>query len=181
MTQVQKTLSAYLRQNADCNVKLPLKEGMRVYISKNNSFAGIDFKDKYCGAYGKVYLENEIFSVPKGFFINLCGALNLSTDVSNQSGKIANYILKNLISEDIRGASVEFGGDSMGYLTMEDRFAVVKKLSDGKEKPFCTVFECDYISAEYTLEKFGEKPAAYFNDGPESYCKVIDIDLCGIA
>lgn len=166
MTQVQKIIASALGAES-------LERGKRIYIKKKENFGGISFDDKLCGAYGKVYIDSEVFSVPDGIFIDLCGVLR------NDAGsmEIAEYFKKSLKRENFSGMTVEIGGDSMSYLTMDDRFAVVKAMNELSAVPFCTVFECDYITAEYTLENLLEKPAAFFNSGPQNYERIIRIDL----
>lgn len=164
MTQTQKIIARSL------GVDL-IEAETRVYISEEAS--AISFSDKLCGAYGRLYLEQKIFSVPQGIFVDLRAPLRNNAS----SEKIAEYIVHFLAKHDIKGKSVEFGGDSMTYLTMDDRFAITEKLANCENKPFCVIFEYDYITAEYTLEKFGKKPTTFFNDGPQSYVEVIRLDI----
>ena len=126
-----------------------LERGKRIYIKKKENFGGISFDDKLCGV-----LRNDAGSM-----------------------EVAEYFKKSLKRENFSGMTVEIGGDSMSYLTMDDRFAVVKAMNELSAVPFCTVFECDYITAEYTLENLLEKPAAFFNSGPQNYERIIRIDL----
>ena len=163
MTQTQKIIADALGT--------PVAVGKRVYIKEEKG--SVSFSDKLCGAYGKLFLAENIFEVPCGIFVDLCGALR--NDATKED--VANYILQTLEKKDISQKSVEFGGDSMTYLTMEDRFAVVEKLMQSEKKPFCITFEYDYITAEYTLEKFGKKPQTFFNDGPASYEEIIALSL----
>ncbi len=164
MTQTQKIISYAL------NTDKPLA-GTRVYISKESE--GISFDKPFCGAYGKLFLKEMIFSVPQGIFVDLSAPLR--DDITSE--QVAEYVAKFLSKKNIEGRSVEFGGDSMTYLTMDDRFEIVKKLESCEKKPFCVIFEYDYITAEYTLEKFEKKPTTFFNDGPQSYEEVISLEL----
>lgn len=163
MTQTQKILSAVLK-------KADIKSGMRVYIREPHPAIS---DDHICGAYGKLYLKEKAFTVPDGVFINLDGALR--NDV--KSCEVAEYIYAYLKKEKLCGLSVELGGDSMGYLTMDDRIEVVKTLINSDISPFCVIFECDYITAQYTLEILKEKTAAFYNDGPQNFKKVITVDI----
>ena len=164
MTQTQKIIAENLGQN----VILP---GTRVYVKEEKE--AVSFSDKLCGAYGRLFVENSIFDVPQGVFVDLCGALR--NDATSED--IAEYINAALSSYDIAATSVEFGGDSMTYLTMDDRFAVVEKLMKNEKKPFCAIFEYDYITSEYVYEKFGTKPQVFFNNGPESFREIITVSL----
>ncbi len=166
MTQTQKIISAALK-------KADIKSGIRVYIKEPHiAISDIPF----CGAYGRLYLKEKAFTVPDGVFINLDGALRNDA----KSCDIAEYIYTSLKNEGLLGLSVEFGGDSMGYLTMDDRIEVVKALVDQNISPFCVIFECDYITAQYTLETLKEKTAAFYNDGPQNFKKIITVDLSKI-
>jgi homoaconitase/3-isopropylmalate dehydratase large subunit len=163
MTQTQRIIASSLKNPS-------VKDGMRVYIKENHPALS---DDSLCGAYGKLCLKENPLVVPKGVFVNLDGALR--NDVSGE--EIAQYVLSFLQKEALCGLSVEFGGDSMGYLTMNERIEIVKTLSNSRISPFCVIFECDYITAEYTLETFGEKPSAFYNDGPESFEKILVLNL----
>lgn len=163
MTQTQKIISAALK-NAD------IKSGMKVYIKEQ--YPAIS-DTPFCGAYGRLYLKEKAFTVPEGVFINLDGALRNDA----KSCDIAEYIYTSLKKEDLSGFSVEFGGDSMGYLTMDDRIEVVKALEKSDVSPFCVIFECDYITAQYTLETLKEKTVAFYNDGPQNFMKIITLDI----
>ncbi len=163
MTQVQRIIASALSRN-------DIKSGMRVYIKEPHHAIS---EDALCGAYGRLFLKEKAFAVPEGVFVNLDGALR--NDAKTE--EIANYIREFLKDKKLSGLSIEFGGDSMGYLTMDDRLSVVKAISGSDISPFCTIFECDYITAEYTLEVLKEKTAAFYNDGPQSFCDVITLDL----
>jgi homoaconitase/3-isopropylmalate dehydratase large subunit len=163
MTQTQRIISDCLK-NAEINV------GTRVYITENHPAIS---EAPLCGAYGKLYLKKNPLTIPKGVFINLDGALR--NDITSE--EISAYILRFLKKEALCGLSVEFGGDAMGYLTMEDRLSIVKTLYESDISPFCVIFECDYITAEYTSEMLKEKTVAFYNDGPESFEKIITLNL----
>lgn len=169
MTQTQKILSALLGKNTICT-------GDRVYITEEKCTDACSCSDKACGAYGRLYIPTEPFSVPAGIFIDLRGVLRNDAE----SGDIAQFVCEKLKGEFSPSVSVEFGGDSMTFLNMDDRFSVVKALNSQEDAPHNVIFECDYITAEYTLENFGKKPAAFFNDGPKSYIKIIPLDLTEI-
>ena len=163
MTQTQKIISAALKLT-------DIKAATEVYI-KDSHVAISD--DPFCGAYGRLYLKEKAFTVPEGVFINLDGALRNNAESCDVAQHIHNFLKK----EKLCGLSVEFGGDSMGYLTMDDRTEVVKALTDAEISPFCVIFECDYITAEYTNSVLKEKTAAFYNDGPQNFKKIITIDL----
>lgn len=162
MTQTQRIIASALSR-AD------IKSGMRVYIKESHPAIS---QNALCGAYGRLYLKDQAFTVPEGVFINLDGALR--NDAT--SDEVALYISEFLSNEEICGISVEFGGDAMGYLTMDDRISVTQKLYESL-LPFSVIFECDYITAEYVSESLGEKAVAFYNDGPQSFKKVITLDL----
>ncbi len=164
MTQIQKIIAHTL--NTD-----KISAGTRVYVSEESD--GISFDDPFCGAYGKLYIKEKIFAVPCGIFIDLTAPLR--DDITSE--QLAEYVTRFLSEKNIEGRTVEFGGDSMTYLTMDDRFEIVRKLENHEKKPFCVIFEYDYITAEYTLEKFGKKPTTFFNDGPQSYEEVVSLAL----
>lgn len=164
MTQTQKIIADALNTKS-------ITADTRVYISEESH--GISFQDSLCGAYGMLFLKEKIFSVPHGVFIDL--AAPLRDDIT--SGALAEYIVSFLSEKDISGKSIEFGGDSMTYLTMEDRTEIVRSFENCDKKPFCIIFEYDYITAEYTLEHFGKKPVTFFNDGPGSYDEIISLEL----
>ena len=164
MTQTQKIIARTL--GAD-----NITAGARVYISESTD--AVSFDEKLCGAYGKLFLKEKIFTVPEGIFIDLEAPLR--NDITSE--KIADFVADFISKLDVEGKSLEFGGDSMTYLTMDDRFAVVEKLLDLEKKPFCVIFEYDYITAEYTFEHFGKKPETFYNDGPQSYEQVVTLEL----
>ena len=162
MTQTQRIIASALNRP-------DITSGTRVYVKEAHpAISTVAF----CGAYGRLYLKDSTFTVPEGVFINLDGALR--NDAT--SDEVAEYVAKFLSDEELCNISVEFGGDAMGYLTMDDRISVTKKLCESG-LPFSVIFECDYITAEYVSEALGEKPVAFYNDGPQSFKKVITLDL----
>lgn len=163
MTQVQRIIASALSLS-------DIKSGMRVYIKEPHHAIS---EDALCGAYGRLFLKEKAFTVPEGVFVNLDGALRNDA----KADEVANYICGFLKNKNLSGLSIEFGGDSMGYLTMDDRLSVVKAVSESDISPFCTIFECDYITAEYTLEVLKEKTAAFYNDGPQFFREIITLDL----
>lgn len=164
MTQTQKIIATAL------GVK-DISSGTRVYISEQSD--GISFYEPICGAFGKLFIKDKIFTVPESIFIDLTAPLRY--DVTSE--EIAEYIKTVLSKKDITAKALEFGGDSMTYLTMDDRIEIVKALSECEKKPFCVIFEYDYITAEYTLEHFSKKPVTFFNDGPQFFEEVISLAL----
>lgn len=166
MTQIQKIL-------AFASKKSTVSQGESVTVSQNTELSALSFSDRLCGVYGALYLENGTVTVPRGIFIDLQGALR--DDISSRD--VAEFLFSRLESKISPDISLEFGGDSMTYLNASDRTETVKRFIDTQKKPFSVTFECDYIAAEYTIEKFGKKPQAFYNDGPESYLEVIAVDL----
>lgn len=131
--------------------------------------------DALCGAYGALCSDcvSESVTVAESVFVNLDGALR--DDASEQ--ELAEYIKGELAKENIAGLCVEFGGDSLTYLTMNDRFAIVRELLG--ESPFCVIFESDFNTALF-LEERKERVPMFLNDGPHNYKKVITLNLCEI-
>ena len=164
MTQTQKIIASAINSQS-------IGVGTRVYVTQEGD--GISFDDSLCGAYGKLFVKDKIFSVPSSVFVDLTAPVRYDAT----SADIATYIAEFLSGYDIENKSVEFGGDSMTYLTMDDRFEIVKKLTEGTKKPFSVIFEYDYITAEYTLSHFSKKPVTFFNDGPQFFDEVISLSL----
>lgn len=164
MTQTQKIIARALGAAT-------VSAGTRVYITEETD--GISFSDPLCGAYGKLFLDQKIFGVPQGIFVDLTCPLRYDAT----SEIVAEYIADLLSNYDIENKAIEFGGDSMTYLTMDDRFEIVKKLSSCEKKPFSVIFEYDYITAEYTMSRFSKKPVTFFNDGPQFFENVISLPL----
>ena len=131
--------------------------------------------DPVCGAFGALSDEllNDMTTIPESVFVNLDGALR--DDASDDD--VAGYIRDFLEKSSVEGLCIEFGGDSLTYLTMDDRFATVRELS--RIKPFCVLFESDFNTALY-LEQKGMRAPMFLNDGPENYKKVIDLSLAEI-
>lgn len=167
MTQIQKII-------AFSSGKQSVLPGEKVSLVKADG--AVSATDTLCGIYGALYTEKNEITVPEGIFIDLCGALRDDA----KSPEVAEFLfekLKDKIQPDI---SLEFGGDSMTYLTADDRAETIKAFLGHVIRPFSVSFECDYIAAEYKLEKFGTKPRAFYNDGPESYTEVIHVDISDI-
>lgn len=167
MTQIQKIIAF----SAGKQHVLP---GEKVKIDTENG--AISSKDTLCGVYGALYAETKDITVPDGIFVDLCGALRDDA----KSCEVADFLFEKLKGKIRSDISIEFGGDSMTYLTAEDRVCTIKAFEKADIRPFSVSFECDYIAAEYTFEKFGTKPRAFYNDGPQSYAEVIHVDITDI-
>ncbi len=165
MTSVQKIISTAVGHAASIGECVELC---------NTEYNNISFSDRLCGAYGNIFLCSNSFYVPRGIFCDLTGALR--NDVTTE--EIAEYFVsffEELCDKDI---CIEIGGDSLSYLTMDDRIAVTEKLSSLSF--FGVMFECDFLSVGYVYDNFGLRQKGVFNDGPEFYDKVIPLDLSAI-
>ncbi len=165
MTSVQKIISGAAGKLIPVGGSATLLE---------SEYPNISFCDRLCGAYGSLYLDSLCFVVPKGIFCDLTGALR--NDVTTEG--IAEYFHRFFSQEGDYGTSLEIGGDSLSYLTMDDRFAIGSKLSELGF--FAVIFECDFQSVEYVYENFGYRQKGVFNDGPDSYEKIISLDISAI-
>ncbi len=111
------------------------------------------------------------FKVPEAIKFNLTGKLNPFT-----SGKDLILHIIGMIGVD--GAlykSMEFTGEGMHTLTMDDRFTIANMAIEAGAKN--GIFEVDDLTVEY-MKAHGEKEYTVFTaDEDAEYCQVIDIDL----
>ena len=118
---------------------------------------GISYDDPACGAYGSLFLPRGKIRVPRGIFIDLCGALR--DDVTSDA--VAEYLVSlcrpYLAVRSAPLVAPEFGGDSLTYLTIDDRLATAKKLID---------------------MHLGFAPL--FNDSPDDFEAIVRADLAAI-
>ena len=114
------------------------------------------------------------FKVPEAIKFNLTGKLNPYT-----SGKDLILHIIGMIGVD--GAlykSMEFTGEGMHTLTMDDRFTIANMAIEAGAKN--GIFEVDDLTVEY-MKAHGEKDYTVFTaDEDAEYCQVIDIDLSKI-
>lgn len=140
---------------------------------------GISSDDPACGAYGSLFLHGGKIRVPRGIFIDLCGALR--DDVT--SAAVAEYLVSlcrpYLAVRSAPLVAPEFGGDSLTYLTIEDRLETAKRLID-EHLGFAPLFECDFVAAQYAEEKGLPRLAPLFNDSPDDFEAIVRADLAAI-
>lgn len=80
----------------------------------------------------------------------------------------------NTCGTDIGNKSVEFGGDSLSYLYVEERYKIAKALFG---KCANCIFEADYLTVEYLRQRGATTLPVYFADGEWDYEKVITVNL----
>ncbi len=71
--------------------------------------------------------------------------------------------------------SMEFGGEGMSNLTMDDRFTVANMAIEAGAKN--GIFEADEITLQYIKEHSSRKPLTYKADDEAEYERVYEIDL----
>ncbi len=111
------------------------------------------------------------FKVPEAIKFNLTGKLN-----ENVSGKDLILHIIGMIGVD--GAlykSMEFTGEGMYTLTMDDRFAIANMAIEAGAKN--GIFEVDELTIEYMKEHSTKEYTVFKADEDAEYCQVIDIDL----
>ena len=111
------------------------------------------------------------FKVPEAIKFNLTGKLNPYT-----SGKDLILHIIGMIGVD--GAlykSMEFTGEGMHTLTMDDRFTIANMAIEAGAKN--GIFEVDDLTIEYMKEHSTKTYTAFTADEDAEYAKVIDIDL----
>lgn len=104
------------------------------------------------------------------------------------SGKPSKYVTgKDLILEIIRligvdGAlykTLEFTGDSIAYLSMDDRFALCNMSIEAGAKSGIVAY--DEITAEFLLDKtLRSEPKIHYSDADATYCQVLEIDVANL-
>ena len=111
------------------------------------------------------------FKVPSAIKFNLTGKLN-----KNCSGKDVILTIIGMIGVD--GAlyrSMEFSGDGVASLSMDDRLCICNMAIEAGAKN--GIFPVDDITREYMKNRCERTPKEYAADDDAVYEKVIDIDL----
>ncbi len=111
------------------------------------------------------------FKVPEAIRFNLTGKLPKYV-----SGKDLILHIIGMIGVD--GAlykSMEFGGEGMHSLTMDDRFTIANMAIEAGAKN--GIFEVDDLTREYMREHSKKEWTEYVADSDAEYAEVIDIDL----
>ncbi len=111
------------------------------------------------------------FKVPEAIRFNLTGKFQ-----NNVSGKDLILHIIGMIGVD--GAlykSMEFGGEGMHNLTMDDRFTIANMAIEAGAKN--GIFEVDDLTREYMKEHSAKAFTEYKADEDAIYSRVIDIDL----
>ena len=111
------------------------------------------------------------FKVPEAIKFNLTGKLQPYT-----SGKDLILHIIGMIGVD--GAlykSMEFTGEGMHTLTMDDRFTIANMAIEAGAKN--GIFEVDELTVEYMKEHSTKEYKVFEADEDAEYCQVIDIDL----
>ena len=114
------------------------------------------------------------FKVPEAIKFNLTGKLNPYT-----SGKDLILHIIGMIGVD--GAlykSMEFTGEGMHTLTMDDRFTIANMAIEAGAKN--GIFEVDDLTREYMREHSKREFSEFTADSDAQYCQVIDIDLATV-
>ena len=128
---------------------------------------GVGSTDMAAGmAIGKAW-----FKVPEAIRFNLTGRLNKYV-----SGKDLILHIIGMIGVD--GAlykSMEFTGDGIAHLTMDDRFTIANMAIEAGAKN--GIFEVDDKTREYMKEHSVKEYKEFTADADAEYVKVIDIDL----
>lgn len=170
MTGVQKILArAAGKESVSAGEELFLLE-KAVGISRN---------DPKCGAYGSLYLPERKLRVPRGLFIDLCGVLRNDAASEEVADGLIALCRPYLSMRSAPKFAPEFGGDSLTYLTLADRFATAARLVEDS-LGFSPLFECDFLAAEYVAEQRLPKLMPVFNDSPEDFDVILRADLSKI-
>ncbi len=141
-----------------------------------NNSAKLSYSDRLCGAYGALFVGDMQtgVTIPESVFINLDGTVRYDA----KSSEVAFFIKEQLLNLGVEGLCLEFGGDSLTYLTMQDRLCIAEKLSE--LSPFCILFESDFNTVMYIQEHGMPEAPMFLNDGEHNYKKVITLNLSGI-
>ncbi len=111
------------------------------------------------------------FKVPEAILFNLSGKL-----AENVTGKDLILHIIGMIGVD--GAlykSMEFSGEGMHTLTMDDRFTIANMAIEAGAKN--GIFEVDELTVEYMKEHSTKEYKVFTADADAEYSQVIDIDL----
>ncbi|MDR0223217.1 MAG: 3-isopropylmalate dehydratase large subunit [Oscillospiraceae bacterium] len=114
------------------------------------------------------------FKVPEAIRFNLTGKLG-----ENVSGKDVILSIIGLIGVD--GAlykSMEFGGEGMGNLSIDDRLCMANMTVEAGGKN--GIFEVDRVTLDYISDKVERDYEIFSPDKDAEYAGVFDIDLSGV-
>lgn len=118
---------------------------------------------------GKVWLK-----VPSAIKFNLVG--KPSTWISGKD------IILNIIGligvDGARYKSIEFSGEGLKWLSMDDRFCISNMVIEAGAKN--GIFPVDDITCEYVKERFKRKSIEYTADNDAVYEKIYNLDLSNI-
>lgn len=111
------------------------------------------------------------FKVPSAIKFNLKGKLS-----DNCSGKdVILYIIGKIGVDGALYKSMEFTGDGLASLSMDDRLCMANMAIEAGAKN--GIFEVDDITLKYYEERMTHPYTVYFADDDAEYDEVIDIDL----
>ena len=114
------------------------------------------------------------FKVPEAIKFNLTGKLNKYV-----SGKdLILYIIGKIGVDGALYKSMEFTGDGMHSLTMDDRFTIANMAIEAGAKN--GIFEVDEKTTEYMKEHSDREYTVFTADDDAEYTEVIDINLAGV-
>ncbi len=111
------------------------------------------------------------FKVPPALKFNLNGKMQ-----NGVSGKdVILYIIGMIGVDGARYASMEFTGDGINCLTMEDRLCMANMAIEAGAKN--GIFPADEVAQQYSLERAGHKGTVYIADDDAEYLETYEIDL----
>lgn len=114
------------------------------------------------------------FKVPSAIKFNLTGKLS-----DNCSGKdVILYIIGKIGVDGALYKSMEFSGDGMHTLSMDDRLCMANMAIEAGAKN--GIFEVDDVTVKYYEERMTHPYTVYKADDDAEYDEVIDIDLSAI-
>lgn len=114
------------------------------------------------------------FKVPPAIKFNLTGKFN-----EGVTGKdLILYIIGKIGVDGARYASMEFTGDGIQNMTMDDRFTVANMAIEAGGKN--GIFEVDQIALDYSKMTSGREPKVFKADEDADYVEVHNIDLSTI-
>jgi len=111
------------------------------------------------------------FKVPEAIKFNLTG--KLSEDVSGKD--LILHIIGMIGVDGALYKSMEFTGEGMHTLTMDDRFTIANMAIEAGAKN--GIFEVDDLTVEYMKEHSTKEYTVFTADADAEYSQVIDIDL----
>jgi len=114
------------------------------------------------------------FKVPDAIKFNLTG--KLSPDVGGKD--VILHIIGMIGVEGARYQSMEFVGDGIKNLTMDDRFCIANMAIEAGAKN--GIFPVDELTVEYMKGRVNRPYTVYTADEDAEYARIIDIDLSSI-